>query len=264
MAMTFSDDTVMRYVDGELDDATCVAIEDAQASDPDLAARIEAFAQTKLQARRAMQPLLDEPVPEKLRSTVEAMVARQRPISAGPMPTATPRAAAGAPGARILVPANDWRRLAAAACIAGVLGGLVGYFAVGSPATPGGLQVADVDRAALVDALRTTPSGEERSMTGQATRFTAIASFHDARQSLCREFELDMADGSQLTSVACNEENDWRVRFAVNAPGDGAGYAPASSAEALDAYLTAIEAGAPLSGDDEAQALRALSSNMQE
>ncbi|TIN32241.1 MAG: anti-sigma factor, partial [Mesorhizobium sp.] len=33
------------------------------------------------------------------------------------------------------------------------------------------------------------------------------------------------------------------------------GYAPASSTEALDAYLSAIEAGAPMSAEEEVKAL---------
>ena len=56
-------------------------------------------------------------------------------------------------------------------------------------------------------------------------------------------------------SVACRSGDEWRVSFAVVAPGDAGGYAPASSAEALDAYLSAIEAGEPLSAEDEAEAL---------
>jgi anti-sigma factor RsiW len=38
--MTFSDETVMAYVDGELDDATRAALEVAMTTDTDLAERV--------------------------------------------------------------------------------------------------------------------------------------------------------------------------------------------------------------------------------
>ena len=38
--MTFSDETVMAYVDGELDDATRAAVEAAMTTDLDLAERV--------------------------------------------------------------------------------------------------------------------------------------------------------------------------------------------------------------------------------
>lgn len=260
--MFFSDETVMRYVDGELDDATCAAIEDAQGSDADLAARIEAFARTKLEARRAMAPLLDEPVPEALRASVEAMVAKHQPAEQTVKPTTH-----GAGSARrVLVPANDWRRLAAAACVAGVLGGLAGYGA-GSMPRPHqtGLQVAGVDPAALAAALSTTPSGEDSTVGSGARRFAAVASFYDSRNTLCREFKLDLGNGSELTSVACDEAKGWHLRFAAATPATGSEYAPASSsADALDAYLASIEAGTPLSADAEATALQSLSEQNRE
>lgn len=57
--------------------------------------------------------------------------------------------------------------------------------------------------------------------------------------------------------MTCNEEGEWRVRFAVNADA-GEGYSPASSSEALEAYLSAVQAAEPLTAEEEAQALRKL------
>ena len=61
-----------------------------------------------------------------------------------------------------------------------------------------------------------------------------------------------------MIAVACNAAGEWLISFAVSAPGDAGGYAPASSTEALDAYLSAIEAGEPLSAEEEAAALAGL------
>jgi hypothetical protein len=98
------------------------------------------------------------------------------------------------------------------------------------------------------------PAGQEIALAAGG-RFRAIATFRDDNGDLCREFELDSADRSTVVSVACNTAGEWRVSFAVTAPGDAGGYAPASSTEALDAYLRAIEAGEPLTSEEEAEAL---------
>ena len=253
MMAAFSDETVMRYVDGELDDETSAQVEAALANDPELSRRIELFAETRLAAQEAMRRMLDEPVPDALKGAVEAMVAKAK---AAPDPTlATWRVGSGRP--HIVSPANDWMRLAAAACIAGVLGVGAGML-VGGETEPGGLRIANVDADAVATGLRSIPTGSETTLAGAATRFKAIATFRDSRQALCREFELDLADRSTVTSVACSVDGNWVVRFAVNAPAGDDGYAPASSSEALEAYLAAINAGAPLSETEEKQALDQL------
>ena len=61
-----------------------------------------------------------------------------------------------------------------------------------------------------------------------------------------------------MVSVACRSEEQWQVRFTVAAAGADDGYAPASSLEALDAYLSAIGAGEPLSVDNEQTVLTTL------
>jgi hypothetical protein len=146
--------------------------------------------------------------------------------------------------------------VAAAACIAGIIGAGAGLMAGGN-ALPEGLQIADVGREPLTAALNEVASGDEATLRGESARFRAIASFRDAAQNLCREFELDMASGSTLVSVACRDA-DWVVRFAVTTAGNDGGYAPASSSEALEAYLTAIQAGSPLSDTEEKAALKKL------
>ena len=68
---------------------------------------------------------------------------------------------------------------------------------------------------------------------------------------------MDTAAGSSVVSVACRADGAWSVRFAVVAPVRDGGYAPASSMEALDAYLASAGAHEPLSPADEAAALAA-------
>ncbi|WP_054311729.1 hypothetical protein [Mesorhizobium sp. 1M-11] len=246
---TFSDETVMRYVDGELDEETSALLEAELATDADLNRRLEMFAETRLAAQEALRPMLDEPVPEQLQASVEAMVAKAKGSPAGQS------APIGNTKARLFSPANDWVRVAAAACIAAVLGVAAGLM-LGGREPASGLQIAGIENEELATALGSVPSGDEKTLDSGA--FKAVSSFRDSQQALCREFELAIANDSRVSSVACVDAGKWKLRFAVNLPGNDQDYAPASSSEALDAYLAGINAGAPLSAAEEKAALDGL------
>lgn len=77
------------------------------------------------------------------------------------------------------------------------------------------------------------------------------------RRARCAE-NFELASASTLISVACRSQGLWDVRLAVAAPSAGADYVPAGATETVDAYLTSIHAGAPLSADEEAEALSGL------
>lgn len=82
-----------------------------------------------------------------------------------------------------------------------------------------------------------------------------IASFHDGEGALCREFEEERR-GRARVAVACRSAEGWDLRLAV-ATGAAQGYEPASSLEILDLWMEDRQAGAPLSPQEEAEALGA-------
>ncbi|MDX0694410.1 anti-sigma factor family protein [Sinorhizobium medicae] len=250
----FSDEILMRFADGELDADTAAEVERAMETDDELVARVALFIETRQAARTAMKPLLDEPLPAELKAAVESMVAEKTSAQAAAA-TVLPFPLRAANDRR----ANRWLTPVAAS-LAAVIAGFGGYWLRGSaePAPEGGLRVAAIGSPALGEALATVAAGEERQLPGSDQRFRAIATFRDNAQALCREFELDSADRSTVVSVACRNGTEWRVTFAVVAPGSSGGYAPASSTETLDAYLAAIDAGAPLEAAQEAKALKEL------
>jgi hypothetical protein len=59
-----------------------------------------------------------------------------------------------------------------------------------------------------------------------------------------------------VVAVACRTGDAWQVGFTLSTPLRSGSFAPAASLDALDAYLTAIEATVPMSPGDEARALR--------
>ncbi|MDQ6437858.1 anti-sigma factor [Mesorhizobium sp. LHD-90] len=256
----FTDETLMRYADGELDAATAEALERDMETDDDLVARVALFIETRAAAKEALRPLLDEPVPAELTASVERMIAGKR--AAG----VAPQSGAGKPEAVVIPiaaarevrrPKPVWLLPVAASLVAALVGGFLGFrLEQGGDIPPRGDIIAGIDSPALRQALASVPSGQEQQVDEH--RFRAIATFTDRRQETCREFELDSETRSTVIAVACAAEGGWRVDFAVAAPGDSSGYAPASSTEALDAYLGAIEAAAPMAAAEEAAALKAI------
>ena len=259
MQENFSDTTLRAYADGELDAETRIEIERALPLDTALAARVDMFARTRQAASDAFKPHLDAPVPDALASSIAKMIERQEGA------TEPANGAVAEPTDNVIAfdrkPRFSMLRfdLALAASIALVAGGLVGYLAsdFGDVSPSNGILTADLTDPSLPGALGSVASGDETDLEG-GNRFRAIASFRDEAGSFCREFEIDYTDTSSVVSVACQTDEQWRVRFTVAAASADGGYAPASSLEALDAYLLAIGAGAPLSEDDERMMLDGL------
>lgn len=257
-----SDETLMAYADGELDADGVATVEAAIQADPEIADRVALFDLSRQKLTDGLGEA--ESVPAALLASVKAMAAKHEaenqhdrpsepsviafPARAEP-PQATPRATQRVtPG---------WQ-LPLAASIALLAGLAVGPFLPWSgDDTTSQIAMTGLDTPGLTAALTSVASGQ-RIVLEDGSELEAIASFEDGAGTLCREFELDQPSGQTLVSVACHQNEAWSLRFAVAAGQNNDGYAPASSLEALDGYLTAIEAGEPLGLEAEADALSAL------
>jgi anti-sigma factor RsiW len=243
--MAIDDEKLMAYADGELAPDEAAEVEQAIARDDTLAARVSALAESRALARRALG--VAPPVPDALAARIRAMAeAAAAPAAAQVIDLASRRRT---------VPFWQLPVAASVALAVGVFGGLVSQPDGGAS---GGLAIAAIDEPALVEALATVPAGERTEIVGGAD-FAAVATFRDGEGQLCREFEHGGTDTDRVVAVACRDDASWKVRFAVAATAvDADGYVPASSLETLDAWLSAVEAGAPLSDDEEAAALATL------
>lgn len=252
----FDDETLMAFADGELDPATTEAVAAAVDADPALAARLGMFMETRSLARSAFAPMLERPVPQALTDTVragmaeppavESPVARVIPFRARSRKTPPPATTPSATAPRRLP-------LPVAACIAIVAAGATGYLAGAGFGPEAPVRTAFLDVPGLGEALSSVASGEKSELAGGA-RFEAVSSFRDPQERLCREFVF-AGSSAAYVAVACQEEADWNVAFAVSTPTAEGGYQPASSLETLDSFLTSIDAGPPLSAEEEAAAL---------
>jgi anti-sigma factor RsiW len=245
--MGITDEMLMAYADGQLAAAEASDVERALAEDEGLAARVAMMADARMAVKNSYRSA--PPVPEALEARVRAMVEadaarRQAPVASNVVDLAARRR---------VVP--FWQ-LPLAAGLALAVG--AGSVWLATQQDRGGLQVAGLTDTAIIQALGTLPSGEAVEL-GNGARMAAVSTFRDEADRLCREFEHESVGAGTVVAVACRDNASWDLRFAIAAgAAETDGYAPASSLETLDAYMLSTGAGAPLSAEDEAAALRAL------
>jgi anti-sigma factor RsiW len=227
--MTYSDDTLMAYADGELDPAERAAIEQAMRTDPAIAAAVARHRALRADVAAAFAGILDEPVPARLRPPAPAPV-----VSLD---------AAREKRRRWSWP--EWGALAATL----VVGVLAGRMVPGSgPAIAGnGNQV--VAQGELASALdRQVGGGKADSAVKVGVSFAARDGHY------CRGFVMGTSAG-----LACRAGGQWRIPvLAEAAPEAAGGYRQAGSALPA-AVLDAIDeriAGKPLdaAGEEAARA----------
>jgi len=192
------DETLVAYADGELAPSRAAAVEQALASDPALAARLEQHRRLVLRLRAAYDPVLTEPVPDRLARTMSGSA---RVISLADARTARTANAA---------PLRDWRAgglIAAGLAIVLVVGQALWAPGAGPVVERGGQLVASGD---LGRALDTQLSG------GGAIRIQLT--FRDQAGAICRSFT-----GATASGVACRRNGRWALEalFAGEAPSGG-------------------------------------------
>lgn len=241
----FNDETLMAFADGKLEEPQFSAVAAAVETDATLAARLEALVAGKDFARALYEPLLQRPVPAPLRKSVEAAIADASVQQSNVTPFPTSRASTK--------PARNWLPLAAAACVAVIVAGPIGFLiGTGGGSTQAThIAIGEPLSGELVALVATLPSGAERALSG-GTTLHPIASFSDGAGTLCREFELHGT--ASLVAVACRPGDQWVTTFALQTAAPG-GYLAASALAPLDAYFQAIEAGPPYSAEQEASVL---------
>jgi hypothetical protein len=243
--MTFSQETLMAYADGELDAATRREIEAAMARDPQLAAQVEKHRALRSELSNAFGGVLDEPVPPQLLDT-----ARTAPAGAPSTVTdlATARAAREQPGRRHWS-WPEWAAIAASLVI-GVLAGRTALDRSSALIATRGDDV--VASGALAQALTERAAGEVPGTQGLAIGMSFVAK----SGQYCRTFTA--RDSHGLAGMACRAADQWHVQaLAHGRPAMGGGYRMAGT-QLPPSILRAVEdniAGEALDAEQEATAL---------
>jgi hypothetical protein len=236
--VTFSEETVMAYVDGELDADARAAIEAAMATDPDLARRIAQHETLRRRLRGTFAPVLEEPLPERLLATARGEAQHRRG-------TVTPLRRAAA--ARWSWP--QWGALAASL----IVGLLLGPWLM-----PSGRREAflNSDGALLASGVLSRALSEQLASSQPAGAPVQIGvSFRAHSGDYCRTFVLREKDA--LAGLACHERGSWRVEALARSESAGGGeYRTAASAlpPGVAGTVDALIAGEPLDARAEAAA----------
>lgn len=198
--MSISKETLMAYVDGELNAEMRAQVEAAMALDPLLMREVEKQQALREQLQSTFADVLQEPVPDRL-----IAAARTAPAAAkqgNVVELAGARAnKAGKIAGRWALP--QWAAMAA--CL--VVGVFIGHQLLRSPAS--GPVASEnghlVARGALAQALSTQLASEPSP--NEAVHIAVT--FRDGDGNYCRTFALK--DGSALAGLACRQDNAWRV-----------------------------------------------------
>jgi hypothetical protein len=252
--MRISDETLLAYVDGELDAAERARIDAAARTDAALARRIQAQRRLRERLAGAFASALEEAPPQHL---VEAITAPRPPAEVVDLGQARARRAAAARKA----PAWPvWAGWASAAAAVVLVAGVAIRFAPQAIAPPGEAMIggpagslnAQGQLASALDGQLASAS----PAAGQAVRIGV--SFRSTDGRYCRTFQVASGDG--FAGLACRDPAGWRIRMAVagaapaQAPAGGFRQAateiPAPVTSAVDSLIN----GAPLDASEEAAA----------
>lgn len=241
----FSDEILMAFADGELEEAIAASVEHAMTADPAIAVRVAEFLRSRRLARSVFS-IGTASVPPHLLAAVQTQIER---FEAAPerTPSTAPEPVRPAPYAW-----NRNIRMALAASLAGLAIATTGYL-VGRhvPQTPPHGPIAYLSAPEVSRALDESRSGQERDLAFGKIR--VISTFRVADGSLCREFKLRTPQGGS-DAVACRSTG-WQVTLALASSENEGVYVPSDGGDLIADYLKSSGAGEPLLGEAEIQAL---------
>ncbi len=241
-----SDEALMMFADGTLDDAAMDEMARAVEASPQLEQRLAAFLATRDALKGSFASVMTEKPPERLvaaimggqagqGANVVAFQPRAGEAQTKPPITATPQRRAG------------WVPLAMAAGLAGLAAGLAGYLAGQNAAMPGSAV------AALASAKGPALAAIAAARDGQTVAFgpdlagSVTGSYRMGNRRICRTLSVAHArSGSAAEGVACQNGDGWRIELAL--PRDAASqvFRPATGTGPIDALLEAGGAGSAL------------------
>lgn len=262
--MTISDETLLAYIDDRLDADARAAIDETLAGDPALSRDVAERRALILALRAAFDPVLDEPVPERLiraaRGTPETRVASPAPVFAeATAPTkALPAAGAAGPSSR---PERrprrrqSWRAGAALAASL-IIGIVVGRATEKIPA----LREAALDHGIVAGSDLSRALTRQLASTQAADAPIKIGlSFRSRSGQYCRTFDIT---AERAAGLACKGDEAWQVKVLTTAtapPGGAAGAYRQAASEIPAAVMAQVNAriiDAPLDADAERAAQR--------
>lgn len=263
-----SDEVLMAYADGALDDMERRRVDIYLKASPDGRARLEAFVRTAAVLRREFAPVLHWPVPNALADLIYTA-----PMAAAPSAGRTSSSAAA-------YRPSLWTRLntvvqgslpfglVATACSTALLiGGFAGWsLRAPSPLTAApalvameaGTFVASPGLSKVLDA-QPSKAAVNVALGGHSVSITPVMSFATADNRFCRQYDVAVENGTRAAGLACRTSGaPWTIEahsIVAKAAQTGAGLsrpAGANTAPAIDAAADALIDGPALTLEREA------------
>ena len=225
--MSYDDEILMAYADGELDEAKRAEIAAALARDPALAKRVEQHRALRSRISGAYSGVPDQAVPDRLRDA-----ARGGPESPGKTPKQGGKVVPF-PARTARPPATPWRAREWTAMAASLL---VGVFL--TLRFTGSDMVADdgslVARGELARALNTQLAANQAVDVPVAIGVT----FKSSDGAWCRSF---VVRESATAGLACHADGQWRIPVTTGVTIQGGDFRQAATQSLPPAILEAIE-----------------------
>ena len=232
--MSYDDETLMAYADGELDEVQRAELAAAIARDPELARRVDQHRALRAEVSRAFAGVKELPIPGSLEAIARGAAARvEYRGKVVPFPAHPARATASAWRAR------EWIAMAASL----VLGVFLSWRLL-SPLDSDILVVANgslVAGGALATALDSNLASEQADDGAVLIGLT----FRRQDGGFCRSF---VARESAIAGLACRRNDEWQipVTHSVNLQGGGMRQAAAAMPPAILVEIEARLDGEPL------------------
>jgi hypothetical protein len=252
--MIFSDETLMAYVDGELDAEARTAVDAAVATNREVAQRVARQQALRLSLQRTFDAVLTEPVPQHLLNAARSAPAGVSEANVSDLASArAARARSHRSASPSRVSWSQWGTIAAS-LLAGLI---IGQFFlntsdVGPFITRGGQLLA---RGALARALSTQLASDQ----SPSAAVQIGVSFRARGGTYCRTFAVSDAHSQDraLTGLACHERDTWQIEVLTPGESRTPGAYRMAGSQAPKAVLQALEdriAGEPLDARGEAAA----------
>ena len=260
--MTYRDETLSAFIDGELPEAEADALRAAIDKDPALRERVDQLRRANDAVRQAYSGIENEPLPD---AVLELFNTASSNVAPFPGEAQAKRAPLAHAGVLQRFAAAQWPT-ALAASLALVVGFGVGQLG-GAPGAPSETQGDAMQLAGVIakdspvfEILETGASAQVHPAgVDSGVIVEPVLSMQRTDGVFCREYFIGDAT-SRFHNVACKEDDQWAVKFAVNIPtaadaGEGFETASAQSNALAADYVDRVIAGDALDANAEQNAI---------
>ncbi len=224
--MKFSEETLMAYADNELDAKTRAAVEEAMATDPEVARKIAQHKALRGKVHLAFNNVVREPTPQRLIDAARGVPAVRREGNVIPLRRKTPTSRAW----------PQWAAIAASL----VIGIIIGQAVLRGSASSGA--VTSRDGQLLANGVLARALSEQLASTQTDQNPVRIGlSFKSKAGNYCRTFTLH--ESTTLSGLACRDHDDWHIQTLAQTtptPENSAAYRQ-PAAEMPKSILQAVE-----------------------